>query len=99
MDDPADVYCDQFQLNTNPYGATLIFGLTSSNLPGPGQPPRVDQKAVVRMSLEHLKSLVFIARRQILQYERTTGISIPVPLEVLNALGISPEDWETLWRQ
>ncbi len=53
--------------------------------------------ATVRMSLEHLKVMTFILRRQLMQHERQTGTRIPVPIEVLNGLGISPEDWDAFW--
>lgn len=97
MPDPVDVYCDQFQVTTAPYGCTLNFMLSSPVPPPPGAPPLAERLATIRMSLEHLKVMTFILRRQVLQHERQTGIQVPLPVEVLNSLGISPEDWNAFW--
>lgn len=94
---PLDVYCDQFQVTTGPYGCTLNFMLSSPSPPPPGTLPQTERMATVRMSLEHLKVMTFILRRQLMQHERQTGTRIPVPIEVLNGLGISPEDWDAFW--
>lgn len=98
MPEPFDVYSDQFQVVLNPWGASLNFQLTPAQPPAPGQPTPADLLGTTRMSMEHLKALVFISRRQIMQVERAAGVSYPLPMEVLNQMGISPEDWETFWR-
>lgn len=98
MSEFADVYSDQFQINVSPYGVTLNFSLTDSTPPSPGVPPRVERKATIRLSLEHLKVMTFVLVRQVRQYENQTGTSIQVPVQVLNSLGVSPEDWESMWR-
>jgi hypothetical protein len=50
------------------------------------------------MSLEHLKVMTYVVRRQVLEYERQSGVRIQIPQEVLNALRIGREDWDTFWR-
>jgi hypothetical protein len=50
------------------------------------------------MSLEHLKLMVFLLRRQLLQYERASGIEVPLPGDVLNQLRIGREDWNECWK-
>ena len=99
MEDAIDIYTDQFQLNTGPYGCTLNFLLSDPTPPSPGAPPQANRVATVRMSLEHLKTMTFIQRRQILLQEKQTGVKIEVPIQVLNALHISPEDWQGFWKQ
>jgi len=42
--------------------------------------------------------MAFILRNQILQYEQQTGVNIQIPIEVLNGLRISREDWDTIWK-
>lgn len=99
MADPVDVYSDQFQIPIGPYGCPLNFFATSTQPPAPGSVPQADRVASVRMSLEHLKVMAYIVRRQLTEYERQTGIQVPVPQEVLNALRIGREDWDAMWRR
>lgn len=98
MPEPVDIYSDQFGLNVGPYGATLNFHLSNAVPPSPGTAPQTERLATIRMSLEHLKVITFIIRRQILQYEQQTGMNVQVPFEVLNNMRISREDWDSLWR-
>lgn len=97
MPDPVDVYSDQLGINLGPFGGALNFSVSSSVPPAgggvvPGQPV-----ATVRMSLEHMKMLAFLLRRQLIQYERGAGIQIQVPQDVLNQLRIGREDWNECW--
>ena len=85
-------------MNMNPYGATLNFGLSDSTPPSPGTAPKIDRKATVRLSLEHLKVMAFVIVRQIKQYEGQTGTSVQVPPQILNSINVSPEDWDLLWK-
>jgi hypothetical protein len=48
----------------------------------------------VRMSLEHLKLMTFMLRRQLMQFEQTSGVQVQVPQDVLNQLRIGREDWD-----
>jgi hypothetical protein len=97
--EPVDVYADQFQVHTGPYGCTLNFLLTSPMPPATGSPLPANRVATVRMSLEHLKLMTFMLRQQVLEYERRTGTQVPLPTEMLNQLHIGREDWDALWRQ
>jgi hypothetical protein len=98
MAEPIDVYSDSFQINTGPYGSTLNFLLSPSTPPAPGKTPQPETLATIRMSLEHLKLMTFVLRRQIMHHEQQTGVNIQVPSQVLNSLSISPEDWDSLWK-
>ena len=98
MDEPIDVYFDQFQINTSAYGAVLNFMATKPIPPAPGAPPQAERLATVRTSMEHLKVMTFILRRQIMNQESDTGIMYEIPREVQNALKISPEDWDSFWK-
>ncbi len=99
MPEPVDVHSDQFQVITGPYGCTLSFSLSSPVPPSPGSPAQAERMATVRMSLEHLKVMTFMLRRQLVEYERSSGVIVPLPTQVLNNLGIGPEDWEAFWRR
>ena len=95
---PVDIYVDTYQVGSTPYHGTINFSLTSA-LPGPpGQMPQADLLASVRMSLEALKLLAFMLARQITIHERNFGVTIQLPPQVLAALQIRLEDWETFWR-
>jgi hypothetical protein len=98
MSEPVDVYADQFQVTTAMYGCTVNFMRTSPTPPAPGTAPQVERLATVRMSLEHLKVMVFILYRQMRQHEAQTGTTIPIPAQVLNGLQVGLEDWERFWR-
>jgi hypothetical protein len=97
MPEPVDVYSDQFQLNLGPFGCLLNFSATDPQPPPPGAPPQTHRLATVRMSNEHLKVLTYILHRQVIEYERNTGIRVAIPMQVINGLRIGPEDWETFW--
>ena len=98
MTEPIDIYSDSFQLNTGPYGATLNFNLSPSTPPVPGKPPQSETLATIRMSLEHLKLMTFVLRRQIMHHEQQSGVNIQVPTQLLNSMRISPDDWDSLWK-
>ena len=99
MTEPFSVFIDQFQLNTSPYGATLNFMLTDPMPPSPGTPPKSERQATVRMSLEHMKVMSFIMQRSMKQYEAQTGTTIQIPMQMLNQMGISLEDWDACWKR
>lgn len=97
MPDSVDVYADQVGINVGPFGCSINFSV-SAPLPPPGGGVLPGQPvATVRMSLEHLKLMAFMLRRQLLQYEREAGIQVPVPARVLNQLQIGREDWQECW--
>lgn len=97
MPDPVDVYADQVGINIGPFGCALNFAVSVPTPPAgggaiPGQPV-----ATVRMSLEHLKLMTFLLRRQLLQFEEGSGLTISISQDVLNQLRIGREDWEGQW--
>ena len=97
MTDAPDVYSDQFQLNLTPFGCTINFQLSGSSPVAPGSPLQLERVATIRMSLEHLKALVFILRKQLGAYEAQAQLSVGLPAEVLRAMQIRQEDWEAFW--
>jgi hypothetical protein len=98
MADPVDVYADQFQVVSGPFGWTLNFSVTDPTPAAPGTPPKSSLVGSVRMSAEHLKAMAFLVARQLRAYERTAGVTVEVPVSVLNQLGIGPEDWKDFWK-
>jgi len=97
MEDPIDVYSDQFMLTTTAFGANLSFYV---NTPHPEQtkPIAPEKLATIRMSIEHLKVLTTIIVKQVKKMESDTGIKVAVDRRVINGLGISPDDWEDFWK-
>jgi len=98
MAESLDIYSDSFQVNTGPYGSTLNFMLSQSTPPPPGRISEPETLATIRMSLEHLKLMTFVLRRQIMIHEQQNGVSIQIPTQVLSSLGISIDDWDALWK-
>ncbi len=97
MEEPIDVYSDQFMITTTVFGANLSF---SVNTPHPEQakPVAAERLATIRMSIEHLKVMTMIIVKQVKKMESETGIKVNVDRRVLNGLSISPDDWEEFWK-
>jgi hypothetical protein len=94
---PFDVYADGFIVTITPFGANLSFSLREAH-PSPNKPPEVKPVGTVRMSVEHLKTVVWMTRHQIRQVESQLGVKADVPKAILNQLNIPPEDWEDFWK-
>jgi hypothetical protein len=97
MPDAVDVYADQIGINLGPFGCALNFSVSPHVPPAGGGAMAGQPVATVRMSLEHLKLMTFMLRRQLLQFEETSGVQIPISQDVLNQLRIGREDWEQQW--
>jgi hypothetical protein len=95
MAETPDVYTDAVSLNIGPFGCMLNFALSPAVSPAGGAVAQ--PVATVRMSLEHLKIVAFLIRRQLREYERQSGVEIAIPADVLNQLRIGREDWEECW--
>jgi hypothetical protein len=80
------------------HGCAVNFLLSPSVPPAPGTPPHSDPVATIRMSLEHLKVMIFLLHRQLVQFEQQTKISIPIPVAALASLQIRQENWQTFWQ-
>ena len=93
MAEPAvpEFYVDQFRTNVNPYGAAITFGLGSPH-PTTGQ-AQVNDTVLIRMSLEHMKVMAMIVKKQLKAYEEQTQATVNIPRTLLNQLGLSQEDW------
>ena len=96
MPDVPDVYTDGVSLNIGPFGCALTFAMSP---PVAQAAPGVLAQPVgtVRMSLEHLKVMAFLIRRQLRDYERQSGVEVAIPADVLNQLRIGREDWDECW--
>lgn len=97
MPEPLDVYADQMGLNIGAFGCALNFALSSAVPPSPGGAVQGQTVATVRMSLEHLKLMTFLLKRQVAQFEHEAGVRIPVAPSILNQLRIGREDWDAFW--
>ena len=90
-DDPDPLYSDAVQVGCAPFSVALTFTVSASPIKG-NVPPKV--VADIRMSPEHAKVLAILLRRQIKDFEQQLGRPIPVHPQVMQQLGLSPqEDW------
>jgi len=95
--EPFDEYADEFTITITPFGANLSFAVREPH-PSAGRAPQSRHLGTIRQSVEHLKTMVMIIRRQILKVESETGVRAEVPRNLLNQLQIAPEDWDALWK-
>lgn len=98
MTEPFDLYSDAFTITISPWGANLSFQLHEAH-PAPATVNQPTRLGTIRMSNEHMKAMVFMLRRQILQHEAGNGVQCDVPTGVLSQLGIPREDWDAFWAQ
>jgi len=98
MEKPFDEYVDQFTANVGPYGIVLNFLRSQPKPVAVGSQPLADEVGGLRMSMEHVKVMVYILKKLIHQVEEQLGVTVPVSYTVLNNLKIAPEDWESFWK-
>jgi len=96
-DEQFDEFADQFTITITPFGANLSFAVREAH-PSPGKPPQAKTLGTIRMSVEHIKTMVMLLRRQIREVETKTGVKAEVPSEILNQLQISKDDWDEFWK-
>ena len=94
-----DEYVDQFTLGGGPYWIVLNLKKSSPKPVAPGSTPQAEDIGAVRMSLEHFKMMAFIMKRQVDDIESQLGIDIPLPVQLMNAQKIAPEDWQMFWKR
>lgn len=92
-----DEYVDQFTITLTPFGANLSFAVSEAH-PSVGRAPQSRHLGTIRMSVEHLKTMVMMIRRQILTVEEQTRVKADVPRDILNQMQIAPEDWDNFWK-
>ena len=95
--EPFDLYADQFTITITPFGANLTFALREPH-PPPGRAPQSQDLGTMRMSVEHIKTMVMIIRKQILKVEEDMHVKAEVPPNILQQLDIPMEDWEAFWK-
>ena len=98
MEEPIDVYSDQFMITTTAFGANLSF-LVNTAHPEQSKPIPPEKLATIRMSIEHLKVMAMIVVKQIKKTESDSGMNFAVDQRVLNQLGIAPSDWDEFWKK
>ena len=85
-----DIYCDGVQMGLTPYDVMITLLRRPPVPDAKGEPNRV---GTIRMSLEHAKVLAIMLRKNLKNYEDTTG-PIPMHPDLAKELGISKaEDW------
>ena len=93
-----DEFADAFTVTITPFGANLSFAVRPAH-PAPTQVQQPLHLGTIRMSVEHLKTMVMVIRNQMLTMEQGSGIHAEVPLNILNQLNIAPEDWDAFWKR
>jgi hypothetical protein len=91
-DDIPEFYIDQFRVTFTAVGGAMTFGLNPPH-PNPGQSQMARDTVRLRMSLEHAKLMTMLLKRQLKAYEEQFAVTIPIPRQVYNGLGLSEEDW------
>ena len=62
--DIPEFYIDQFRVNVTPFGGAMTLELSEPH-PNPGQVALAKDLVRVRMSLEHMKLMILIMKRQV----------------------------------
>ena len=81
-------FSDVFETHVNPWSAVITFGLRATK-------PEDENKFTsrMRMPLQQAKALAVMLLRSIRGYEVQTETDIDLPKQILDSLGIPPEDW------
>lgn len=88
-----DVYCDQINMVQSAYGITFTFGVGPSS-PTLGGSNRIEERVVLRMSLELAKVLAMLVHKNVKQYElEHLGDPIRIPIKQLEQMGLLDEPW------
>ncbi len=93
MPEIPDVYVDSMRVTVGVYGVNITFSLAEPHPTQGGVPRAGDEKVLVRMSLEHAKTVAMLLRKQLKLYEQQAGVSIQLPSGIYTGLGIAEEDW------
>ena len=88
-----DIYADQFRVTVGVFGVNLSFSLAEPHPVQGGVARNAEEKATIRMSLQHAKVIAMMLRRQLKSYEEQSATDIQIPQNVYAALGIAEEDW------
>ena len=89
-----DVYTNSVSVTTSVYDALLVFGTRTAVTMQAGQKPlvEVDEKARIRMSPQHAKSLAALLLKHTIDYEHKHNLKLPIPPEMQQL-------WEALVKQ
>lgn len=90
-EEPPDFYVDGFRVTVTPYGVNLTFSRSVPH-PTPAGREAGEPQVILRMSLEHAKTVSMLLRKQLKTYEAENG-EINLPPGLYTGLGIAREDW------
>jgi hypothetical protein len=83
-----EYFADVYHLRNSVWGVALTLSVSS-----PKEGVEVRDICTIRFSHETAKTLSMLIRKQLKKYERDTSTKIAVPINLLNELGLAPEDW------
>jgi hypothetical protein len=83
-----EYYGDVYSIRSSPWGVAMTFSVAA-----PKDDVEGHDVCIVRLSHATAKTLSMMLRKQLRQYERDTKTAIAVPPDVMNQLGLAPEDW------
>jgi hypothetical protein len=102
MPDPADVFADGFNVQVAALGCVMHFTLSIPNAPPAADPGALlpsEPVAIVRVTPEFLKGMVFLLRENIRRYEQSAGFKIKLPPEIMRVVlvGSNQQTWDRIW--
>ena len=86
---PEEFFSDVFWTSISPWSASITFGLRMTR-PSDRDIPTIR----MRMPLQQAKALSILLLRAVRAYENKANVTIELPDDLLNELGISQEDWK-----
>ena len=99
--EPFDIYSDYTTFWMNHWGMAVSFFLQ----PGVRSTPTEDAAQIgkllgtVRLSNEHMKSVLFSMARTIVSEEDRTGANYDLTDELCRQMGVSTDQWTSFWNR
>lgn len=87
-----DFYVDRVRVTVSTFGAALGFGISEPHLDAP-EDSKITDVATIRMSLEHLKVMLIVLKKQLKEFEKANDFEVALPKEVIARLGLEEEKW------
>ena len=88
---PEEHFSDVFWTSLSPWSVAITFGLRMVR-PEEQDTPKIR----MRMPLQQAKALAVILLRAVRRYESDASVTIELPDQLLENLGIPSEDWKRL---
>jgi len=87
-----DIYVDRVRTTLSTFGAALSFGISEPH-PENREESKIDELVTVRMSLQHLKIMLILMKKQLKEFEKANEFEVTLPKSVMDKLGLEEEQW------